>query len=56
MILYDVKLICPKTKEILFQSLEKKPILPKAELYKREFKPLLVIQTVDSASINKKVA
>jgi hypothetical protein len=56
MILYDVKLICPRTKEILFQSLEKKPVLPKADLYKRDIKPLLVIQTVDSASIDKKSA
>jgi hypothetical protein len=43
MILYEVKLICPKTNEVLFTAVDKKPKLPAEELYRRIPKPLLVI-------------
>lgn len=49
MILYDVKLVCPKTQKIIFSSLEKKPALPPRHLYNQEPKPLLMIETVDSS-------
>ncbi len=43
MILYEVKLICPKTNEVLYKALDKKPIMPAEEFYRRIPKPLLVI-------------
>jgi hypothetical protein len=45
MILYEVKLICSKTKEVIFQSLEKNPLLPPEKLYDRVPRPFLVITT-----------
>jgi hypothetical protein len=53
MILYEVKLICPQTQKVIFSSLNKKPVLPPQDLLKLEPKPLLVINTRDSAGIEK---
>lgn len=53
MILYDIKLICPLTQQVIFTSLNKKPILPPQALLQRDPKPLLVITTRDSAKIEK---
>lgn len=53
MILYDVKLICPLTQQVLFTSLSKKPIFPPEALLKQNPKPLLVITTRDSAKMEK---
>ena len=53
MILYEVKLICPQTQKVIFSSLHKKPVLPPQELLKLDPKPLLVINTRDSAAVEK---
>jgi hypothetical protein len=53
MILYEVKLICLETNKVIFTSLNPKPILPPEELLKKEPKPMLVINTLDSATQEK---
>jgi hypothetical protein len=53
MILYEVKLICLETNKVIFTSLNPKPLLPPEELLKNEPKPLLVINTIDSATKEK---
>ncbi len=45
MVLYEVKLICSRTKEVIFHSLEKIPVLPPEKLYERVPRPFLVITT-----------
>jgi hypothetical protein len=55
MVLFEVKLICPKTKEVIFTSINKKPILPPDNLFKRVPRPLLVITTRDSVIDLKKL-
>lgn len=56
MVVFDIKLICPKTNEVLFSSINNKPILPPNELYNRIPQPLLVITTRGSESEVKKSA
>ena len=55
MILFEVKLICPKTNEVIYTSLNKKPILPPDNLYLRLPRPLLVITTQAGPTEIKKV-
>ncbi len=56
MMLFEVKLICPQTKTVLFTSVNSKPVFPPQHLYDRIPKPLLVILTKDSNGEIKKVA
>lgn len=51
MLLYDVKLINPQTKEIYFQSLSIRPELPSEELIKKHIGAILIISTCDSPSV-----
>jgi len=55
MILFEVKLICPKTNEVIFTSINKKPILPPENLYLRLPRPLLVISTKAGPTEIKKI-
>ncbi len=55
MILFEVKLICPKTNEVIYTSINKKPILPPENLYLRLPRPLLVITTKDGPTEIKKI-
>lgn len=55
MMLFEVKLICPQTKTVLFTSVNLKPVFPPQHLYSRIPKPLLVILTKDSNGEVKKV-
>jgi hypothetical protein len=56
MVVFEVKLICPVTKEVIYTSINTKPILPPDNLYKRLPKPLLVITTKDSEADIQKIA
>jgi hypothetical protein len=57
MVLYEVKLICSRTKEVIFHSLEKTPVLPPEKLYERVPRPFLVITTKEKPKeTDKKVA
>lgn len=53
MIVYEVKLICPSTHEILFKVTDKKVIFPPTKLYERQPKPVLVIDTRDSSHLRQ---
>ena len=55
MIVYDIKLICPETKEVIFHSAEPRPRLPDQRLFKRVPQPILIIETRDAQSEPKEI-
>ena len=61
MLIYDVKLIHPQTKEVLFQTQGTRPQLPSSDVFKQHPGAILVINTRDSLpaanpDVNKRVA
>lgn len=48
MVLYEIVLIHPETKEVLFYSQEKKPVMPPDELFRKFPGARMVINTLDS--------
>lgn len=52
MLMYEIKIICQHTKELLYYSLDKKPSMPTPEQMKK-YSGILVISTVDSATAAK---
>lgn len=53
MILYGIKLVCPKTQEVYFSSLDKTPRLPPPEMYQKSPLPMLMIELIDAAKTVK---
>ncbi len=53
MLLYEIKLMLKDSREIVYYKLEKKPMLPSQEIVNSFPDSELIINTVDSASLEQ---